>query len=77
MSRTVHLSFGDVTGEEYARQLVADLLIHGWDLARAIGADETLDADLVDEVAAWFVGVGGRLPGRRCDRSAPGGIERR
>ncbi|HEU4399007.1 MAG TPA: TIGR03086 family metal-binding protein, partial [Actinomycetota bacterium] len=37
--RTVHLSFGDVPGSEYAMQLFADHLIHGWDLARAIGAD--------------------------------------
>jgi uncharacterized protein (TIGR03086 family) len=56
MTRTVHLSFGDVAGEEYARQLVADLLIHGWDLARAIGADESLDPTLVDHVADWFSG---------------------
>ena len=37
----------DFTGHEYGQQLVADLLIHGWDLARAIGADESLDPDLV------------------------------
>ena len=54
MTRTVHLSFGDFTGHEYGQQLVADLLIHGWDLARAIGADESLDATLVEYVAAWF-----------------------
>ena len=54
MTRIVHLSFGDVTGEEYGHQLVADLLIHGWDLARAIGAEESLDATLVGHVAAWF-----------------------
>ena len=56
MTRTVHLSFGDVTGADYGHQLVADLLVHGWDLARAIGADESLDAALVDHVAAWFAG---------------------
>ena len=27
-----------------------DLLVHGWDLARAIGADETLDAESVELV---------------------------
>jgi len=57
MERTVHLSFGDVPGSEYARQLFADLLIHGWDLARAIGADERLDPALVDACAAWFAQV--------------------
>jgi uncharacterized protein (TIGR03086 family) len=54
MERTVHLSFGDVPGSEYAMQLFADHLIHGWDLARAIGADERLDPELVGACARWF-----------------------
>jgi len=45
---TVHLSFGDVPGAEYLRQMAIDSVIHAWDLARAIGADETLDPELVD-----------------------------
>jgi uncharacterized protein (TIGR03086 family) len=48
LERTVHVSFGDIPGREYVSQLVCDHLIHGWDLARAIGADEALDPDLVD-----------------------------
>jgi uncharacterized protein (TIGR03086 family) len=55
MDRTVHLSFGDFPGREYAMQLFADHLIHAWDLARAIGADERLDPELVDACTAWFV----------------------
>lgn len=54
MERTVQLSFGDTPGEEYAMQLFADHLIHGWDLAHAIGADERLDPELVDACAGWF-----------------------
>jgi uncharacterized protein (TIGR03086 family) len=54
MDRIVHLSFGDVAGREYALQLFADHLIHAWDLARAIGADERLDAGLVASCATWF-----------------------
>jgi nitrilase len=54
LGRTVHLSFGDVPGSEYAMQLFADHLIHGWDLARAIGSDERLDPELVDACAGWF-----------------------
>ena len=50
----VHLSYGDEDPQEYLRQLAADHLIHGWDLAVAIGAQPRLDADLVDEVAPWF-----------------------
>jgi uncharacterized protein (TIGR03086 family) len=57
MDTTVHLSFGDFPGSEYTRQLVADLLIHGWDLARGSGQDEHLDPELVAEVGEWFTGV--------------------
>jgi uncharacterized protein (TIGR03086 family) len=54
MDRTVHLSFGDFPGRDYAMQLFADHLIHAWDLARAIGADERLDTGLVAACATWF-----------------------
>jgi uncharacterized protein (TIGR03086 family) len=54
MERTVHLSFGDFPGREYAMQLFADLLVHGWDLATATGQDGTLDPELVAACAGWF-----------------------
>jgi uncharacterized protein (TIGR03086 family) len=54
MERLVHLSFGDVPGSEYAMQLHADLLIHGWDLARATGGEERLDPELVRACSTWF-----------------------
>jgi uncharacterized protein (TIGR03086 family) len=57
MERTVHLSFGDFPGREYALQLFADHLVHAWDLARAIGADERLDPELVDACAGWFAAM--------------------
>ena len=53
-SGKVHLSYGEEDIEEYVSQLVADHLIHGWDLAAATGQSRTLDPELVDEVAAWF-----------------------
>ncbi len=55
MTRTVHISAGDVSGEEYALQLFSEHLIHGWDLARAIGVDDRLDPELVTAATAWFV----------------------
>jgi uncharacterized protein (TIGR03086 family) len=51
---TVHLSFGETPKEEYAMQLAADHLIHGWDLAVATGDDARMDPDLVQAVADWF-----------------------
>ncbi len=50
----VHLSFGDIAAGEYMRQLFADHLIHTWDLAHAIGADEALDPVLVAVCTSWF-----------------------
>jgi uncharacterized protein (TIGR03086 family) len=49
----VQLSYDTVTVEEYLREQVADVTIHTWDLARAIGADEALDDELVS--AVWTV----------------------
>ena len=56
LQRTVHLSYGDAPAEEYLWQMFADHLIHGWDLARAIGADAHLDEDLVEACERWFRG---------------------
>jgi uncharacterized protein (TIGR03086 family) len=40
--------FGGIPKHELAGFLIGDLLIHSWDLARSIGADETLPADAVE-----------------------------
>ena len=50
----VQLSYGEEDMGEYVRQLCADHLIHGWDLAAATGGDTSLDPELVAEVGAWF-----------------------
>jgi uncharacterized protein (TIGR03086 family) len=49
----VQLSYDTVTTEDYLREQVSDVAIHTWDLARAIGADDALDPDLVE--AVWSV----------------------
>jgi len=51
----VQLSYGEEDMGEYVRQLCADHLIHGWDLAAATGGDTSMDPELVAEVGAWFV----------------------
>ena len=54
MDRTVHLSFGDTSAAEYAWQLIADHVVHAWDLAVAVGADPHIDQDLVVRVEHWW-----------------------
>ena len=57
LGRTVDLSSGPTPATEYVSQLFADHLIHAWDLARAVGADERLDPELVAACAAWFASM--------------------
>jgi uncharacterized protein (TIGR03086 family) len=54
LDRTVHLSFGDHPGAEYAMQLAADHLVHAVDLARALGIDDTVDAAAAAAIEDWF-----------------------
>ena len=49
----VHLWGDIVTPDDFLREQVADIAIHTWDLARAVGANETLDESLVE--AVWSV----------------------
>ena len=51
---SVQLSFGETPKEEYAMQLAADNLIHGWDVAVATGADTRMDPHLVHAITRWF-----------------------
>jgi uncharacterized protein (TIGR03086 family) len=54
IGRRVHVSFGDISGEEYAWQLAFDHLVHAWDLGRAVGIEPTFDPAVVRACAAWF-----------------------
>lgn len=48
--RTCHHPAGDIPGVRLLGFRVGDLTVHAWDLARALGADEQLDPELVDMV---------------------------
>ncbi len=48
LDRDVSVSCGVISGAEYVTQVFCDHFVHGWDLARAIGADDRLDPDLVE-----------------------------
>jgi uncharacterized protein (TIGR03086 family) len=50
----VHVSFGWLDVEEYAVQMLVDLTVHEWDLARGAGLDEELDAASVGAALAYI-----------------------
>ncbi|MDQ4149535.1 MAG: TIGR03086 family metal-binding protein [Actinomycetota bacterium] len=58
MDRTVDLSRGPAKAHEYILERIADLAMHTWDLARAIGADETIDPDVVEAGRALLADQG-------------------
>ncbi|WP_380284365.1 TIGR03086 family metal-binding protein [Kitasatospora purpeofusca] len=55
---TVHLSYGDVSGQYYLDQLTADAVVHTWDLAEGTGRLTRLPEALVDFALAEFTGYG-------------------
>ncbi|MEW2380564.1 TIGR03086 family metal-binding protein [Micromonospora sp. NPDC047707] len=72
LERTVDLSSGPTPADEYLHQLIAEHLVHGWDLAAAIGADRRLDADAVAGCARWFRG---RIDDYRRGRLVRSGVD--
>ncbi|MFD8993348.1 TIGR03086 family metal-binding protein [Streptomyces abikoensis] len=48
LTGTVELSYGRTATHAYCAQMIADLVVHAWDLSRAIGADEHPSKALVD-----------------------------
>ncbi|MGW2543227.1 TIGR03086 family metal-binding protein [Kitasatospora sp. NPDC001574] len=55
---TVHLSFGDVSGQYYLDQLTADAVVHTWDLAEGIHHRTRLPAGLVEFALGEYTGYG-------------------
>lgn len=51
LEMNVHHPAMDMPGAQLLGFRVGDLLVHSWDLARAIGADESLDPEVVAVVA--------------------------
>lgn len=47
----VHVSWGRIPAALFLTQRMGDLVVHGWDLARAAGQDTTMDPELLH--ACW------------------------
>lgn len=52
LQRIVHHPIGDIPGLQLLGMRVTDWTIHGWDLARAIGTDESMDGELAEALLA-------------------------
>lgn len=50
---TVNLSSGDAPVERYAEEMLLDLTVHAWDLARGAGLDERLPEQAVTHCLAY------------------------
>jgi uncharacterized protein (TIGR03086 family) len=51
---SVHLSSGLNPLSEYAEQMYLDLVVHGWDLARGAGLDDTIDPVAAEHMLAYI-----------------------
>jgi uncharacterized protein (TIGR03086 family) len=61
-SKVVVTPFGEMSFEDLASRVVcSDTLVHTWDLARATGQDEHLDARAVEFAWTWMEPAGERL----------------
>ncbi len=64
LERVCHISRGDMPGAAYLSIMFNDVLIHGWDIAKATGQDTTLDPELVEASYALYGPRRGSLAGR-------------
>jgi uncharacterized protein (TIGR03086 family) len=64
LGRTAHHVTGPRTGLQLLGMRVLDVAVHAWDLARALGADETLDDEVVAFLLAWTADLDLGPPGR-------------
>src|SRR5262245_21168931 len=73
LERTVDHPAGEITGEQFLRLRIYDVLLHTWDLAKALGAADRLDDVLVRRVLAEVDGgLIGAIPGAAAKAATPG-----
>jgi uncharacterized protein (TIGR03086 family) len=58
----VHFPIGDIPAAQLQTFRISDLTLHTWDLARAIGADETLPPDAVELALTSLTAMAGTVP---------------
>jgi uncharacterized protein (TIGR03086 family) len=56
MEVAVHHRLGDRTGSDLLTMRITEHAVHGWDLARSIGVDDTIDPAVVEVLLGEFEG---------------------
>ena len=57
LDRIVHHPAGDMPGASFVGLRAGDLLLHGWDLARSTGGDESLPDQLAEAIHAVYLPI--------------------
>ncbi|GAA2975049.1 TIGR03086 family metal-binding protein [Actinokineospora diospyrosa] len=73
LERVVPHPMGPVPGHQAVSFRVAEYLVHAWDLARALGVDERLDAGLVEQTWEGMRGLAPVIGGLGMFGSGPSG----
>ena len=73
LDRVLDYPLGAVTGAQALAVRTTDTVVHTWDLARAVGGDEVLDAGLVTWIDAEFDAIYAGLDGAPRHFAAPRG----
>jgi uncharacterized protein (TIGR03086 family) len=71
MEQTFEAPIGTVPGAVMLHLRITEMLVHGWDLARATGQPADLPADLAEQELAFTRGALGSLPPDRRPFAAP------
>ena len=60
---TVHTSGGETSALDYMSEMLADAVIHGWDLAQGIGGTWTIDPATAVDLLDWYEPFAERMRG--------------
>src|SRR5205807_2300269 len=76
LTRAHQTPLGEMPGSALAGFATLDVLVHGWDLAKATGQDTTLETDLAEELLGFaHQAVGDQMRGTRIGPAVAVGAE--